>query len=74
MADLNLGSSFTETTGTLILVSRVRLKNSLNYAQGSMGMVDPNQKVHEKNHLYRVRNDQGQILAPIFGRSAGAPQ
>ena len=33
-----------------------------------------NQKVHEKNHLYRVRNDQGQILAPIFGRSAGAPQ
>ena len=37
-------------------------------------MVDPNQKVHEKNPLYRVRNYQGQILAPIFGRSAGAPQ
>ena len=68
-----LGLGFIQEIGTT--THQIKYQRVIHIpTQGSMGMVDPNQKVHEKNHLYRVRNDQGQILAPIFGRSAGAPQ
>ena len=48
---------------------------TLKYAsqtKGSVTLFDPKAKSTCKNHLYWVRHDQGQILAPILGRYAGA--